>query len=555
MIDLGVVERSLRADGWAPFAPPDWLVESWRDPAAFAAALAAWHDGAGATPLKSVPGSGYDLFHDLVRRHLGTPTPALVIDGAGAPRELWFAQLAWAAGQRAEAWRRAGAQPGQVVALARPLGVELVVSLLAALQLGLVFSLVPPSGRRLARARLEALAPAFVDADAAYATRVPDGVPLVPSSLPVGDEAGLTRSHLYRPGQPVALLFDAEAPMLPRPLSCDAAWLGALRDGAVTLGLRAGDAVAAPDLPLVGAQPALLFAALMSGATWVHLTLDELAHAPERLVARPLAALGVGARLRRLVCERRLALGGRVASWFRDPIASTALEPWQDFVAAAGLQAAPATNVRWSAALGGATLFSPRRAGVAHADVLPAAGATHGIVELARDDAPASGVGRLALTPAGADEPVVTAAVVAPRGRGWLAGGAMPACPGGRAYPTAEALAAVATVPGCRAATVVIDPDAGGGARVVLLVFGAGAAVAEAAVRDALEADLGPDQLPDEIACFPLLPRRDDAGAPDARWCHAQYRSGELSRKSHDELFRLLSRLRGRVVQKAEESP
>lgn len=557
MIDLGLVERSLRADGWAPLDPPDWLRASWREPAPFAAALAAWHDAGGPVPLKSAPECGYDLFHDLVRRHLDLPTPALVADGAGAPRELSFAALAAAASRRAEAWRRAGAEAGQTVALVRAFGPELLVSLAAALQLGLVLSLVSPAGRRLAQARLAALAPAFVDVDELYRALVPEGPVVLPATLPA-EAAGLERSHVYRPGQPVARLFDPESPSAaaPRLLTCDAAWLGALRDGAVTLGLRRGDALAAPGLSLSGAQPALVFAALMSGATFVHLTLDALEHAPERLVARPLRVLGVSPRLARLVCRRPTPLGARCAAWFRDPVASTQLDPWQEFVAAGALQATPAMNVRWSAALGGATLFSPRRVGQPHCDVLPAAGVPWSLVDLAQDDVPAaSGAGRLSLVPPGQTDPAITAAVVLPRGRGWLAGGAMPACPAGRAYPVAEALATVATVPGCRAATVVIDPSSGGGARVVVLVFTDEAGVAPARIEERLAAELGADLLPDEIACFPLFPRRDDAGAPDARWCHAQYRSGGLARKSRDELFRLLSRLRARVAPTPEESP
>jgi hypothetical protein len=403
---------------------------------------------------------------------------------------------------------------------------------------------------------MAALSPAWIDADRAHAGFAPEGALWLPPSG--GGEGALQRSHVYAPGEPVALLFDPTAPTLPRPLTADAAWLGALRDGAVALGLRAGDALAAPELPLVGTEPGLAFAALASGATFVHLTLDELERAPDPStgplsIDRPLAMLGVSPALRELVRRRQLRLGERCAAWFRDPLESTRLEPWHDFVVAAALGKTPALNLRWEAALGGAALFSSRRLGRAHYELLPAAGAAWSLVDLVDDARPVvAGPGRLALTPPGG-APSVTAAIALPQSRGWMSAGSMPAYPGGRAFPVAEARAVAAAVAGCCAAVVLHDPtSAGDPPRVVLLAFGT---VTPARLYEALEAELGHDHLPDDILCFPLLPRRDDAGLPDERWCHQQLRAGALGRKAHDELHLLLSRLRARVVPTREELP
>jgi hypothetical protein len=557
MIDLGLAERSLAVDGWAPHEPPPWLLASWQDAPRFFAELAAWHDAMNEVPLRSVAQRHYDLFHDLVSRHVALATPALAwYAGDGTRCELSFAELALLASRRAEAWRQAGARAGQVVALTRVLSPELIVSLLAAIKLGLVFSIVPPSGRRLAQARLSTLAPALVDADALHGALVPAGALLLPSQpsprLTPTDEP----PHLYRAGAPLGLLFDPAGPSLlePRPLTCDAAWLGALRDGAVTLGLRASDAVAAPDLSLLATQPALLLATLMSGATFVHLTLDELERAPERLRERALKAVGVSVRLRELVRRRPLALGTRWASWFRDPLESTQLDPWQRFIVAGELAESAAMNLRWEAALGGCTLASPRRRGRAHCDVLPAAGLAWSLSDLAQDGVPiAGGPGRLTLQPPGAEAPLTTAAILLPQGQGWLAGGAVPACPAGRVFPVAPALAAVAALPGCRAATVLVDPRRDGDPpHVVLLLFGPDG-VDVAAAWQTLAAELGAENLPDHVAAFPLVPRRDDTGKTAARWCHQQFRDGGLGRKANDELFRLLSQLRARVVSLPKE--
>lgn len=559
MMDLGLIARSLRADGWDAFAPPPWLSQSWQAPEPFFDELVAWHDAAVATPLKSVDGGSYNLFHDLVLRHLDATTPALVwYDGAHRRQSLSFRALAWAAGERANAWHEAGLRAGQRVALVRTFGPELVISLLAALKLGAIISIVAPSGRRLLRARLAALAPAFLDAQPGDDGDAGATVTRLPCPAAGRGGAALEHAHSYAPGQPLALLFDAAlAEHAPRTLTADAAWLAALRDGAIALGLRPGDALAAPALPLTSSQPALIFAALASGATLVHLTLDELTEAPELLVEQPLALLGVSVALRELLRRRPTSLAGTCASWFRDPLESLRLEPWQDFVTATALQAAPALNLAWQSALGGATLFSPRRLGRAHCELLPGAGAAWSLVDLAHADvAVREGAGRLAFSPRGAPAAIVTPAILLPHGRGWMCAGAVTALPRGRAFPVAEALATAATVEDCHAATVVFDPSAvGEPARVVLLCFGAAVAPAPMRLHEELEAALGAEQLPDELACFPLFPRRDDDGAPDARWCHQQYRDGALARKSRAELHLLLSRLRQRVVLQAKELP
>jgi hypothetical protein len=564
VIDLGRLARSLVVERLQPFAVPEWLAASWREPAPFWSELWAWHDATGPVPLKSAPLGRYDFFHDLALRNLTIETPAFVwYEAAREPRELSFRELAIAASRRAEAWQLAGVEPGQIVALVRPLGAELLVSLLAALKLGLVFALVPPSGRRLARARLAAAGAAHVDVDDRYSSLFTDGASRLPREPPGAAVRELDRSHVYQPGQPLALVFDpaSPAPTEPRPLACDAAYFGALRDGPIALDLRRGDALAAPGLPALSTLPALWLAALLSGSTYVHVTLYECEQAPQLLVERSFKTVGVSAPLRELVRQKKVHLGARWTSWFRDPVAAVVLEPWHGFIAAGGLQASLAMNLRWEPALGGCSLFSGRHRGRAHVEVLPSAGGSWSLADLAADVPASTDTGRLAVTPPGHADLVVTTNVVARHQNGWLSGGAMPPRPGGRTYPVVDALAAVATVEGCCAASVVLDPSGSDGApSVTLLCFSGGESVDSnelaSRARQRLADELGPDFLPDRVECFPLFPRRDPSGAADARWCHDQLRSGGLGRKSTDELYRLLSRLRQRVVaQPKEPSP
>jgi hypothetical protein len=57
--------------------PGAWLERSREDPDGFNAALGAFHAGRGTPPGKSRVGEGYDLYHDMVVRHLGLGRVAL----------------------------------------------------------------------------------------------------------------------------------------------------------------------------------------------------------------------------------------------------------------------------------------------------------------------------------------------------------------------------------------------------------------------------------------------------------------------------------------------
>jgi hypothetical protein len=202
-------------------------------------------------------------------------------------------------------------------------------------------------------------------------------------------------------------------------------------------------------------------------------------------------------------------------------------------------------------------LFSPRRRGQPHFDVLPAAGVSWRLSQLASPARPAVGDhGLLALEPLGAEEPSFepTSSILARQGAGWIFAGSREAARGGQHYPAREVLAELEGASGCLGASVCEVPLLGGDGEVelALLVFATQAAAQdEAALRRELERrivqELGAELLPDRFCFFPLAPRRDDDGAVDHDWCREQYLSGALFEKSRDPLHRTLAELRERL--------
>jgi hypothetical protein len=113
-------------------------------------------------------------------------------------------------------------------------------------------------------------------------------------------------------------------------------------------------------------------------------------------------------------------------------------------------------------------------------------------------------------------------------------------------------------LPFVRGATVVPAPTGGvsGHYRQVLLVF-TGAQTPQAGVwlqelRRCIELQLGAEHMPDRTELIPLYPRKVK-GQVDEEWCHAQYLTGALYRKSADPLFQTLTALRGRLLEKPEQ--
>jgi hypothetical protein len=556
--DLDALGERLVVPGWERATVPAFAADSYAFPAAFFASLGAAQERLAQAPVKSVFFERYDPFHDLCARHARSEAAAIIDHENGRPRAISYAELAAMASRRAGAWARAGVEQGQVIAIVRRPGVELAVSVLAALELGAVLAIVPPEGRRSVSARLALCEADHVDAGEGQGASLADdgGAPSSP----------LDRSASYPTGAIVARLFDPAGAdgAAPRELTIDAAYLCALRDGLVTLGLRAGDAWAAPGAHALSTQPALLFAGMFAGATWVHLAVDDVERDPRVLAAQKLRALLVSAELREAILAQPTPLGDAITLWLRDPAEATSVERWQDFVRAAGLERALAGNVRIHAAHGGSTLASPRRTGVAHLDVFPPFGQSWRLADPVTPEANSPGNhGLLALAPPGAAEPPETIAVAGDavviahaHGQGALMfGGSMAEGHAGRTYPRRDAhelLAAAAHALGHRGASVVVSRAGAIDAQVTMVLFTGIAPVDEAAllrrVRTLLADELGDDATPDRIVCYPLEPRRVK-GELDHAWVASEHISGRLARKARDPLVRALSELRAAITE------
>lgn len=583
-------EASTDMQGWynsldARTGPSDalsWLRESWSDPAPFWAALFQHNRIRTGLPLVSVPGSRYQLAHDLLLRNRGSSLAVLRwFDSRLGWQVLTWAELIRHASALALSWRQRGLEPGQTVALILPFGPEYVTALSACLLLGVRTAFLPPGGESWLTQRLETLNPTRI------VTRLPRSLlpkafqgeePLEPGidddvATPPPDwpramdsargDLGTLAPPTLGADEPAWLTFPTrlEPIDLPIPIPAEAALLYPMRDGFLAFGLEPGDHLAAPGFHPLQHQPALLLSAMAWGATYVHLELDDVARDPSLLEQFPLKCLGMTKALR----DSLLAGPGRslrgLQHWFTSPEEPVDTAQWSRFIDTFQLKEIPVSHQLIDAAWGGCLLSSMRRRGMLHRLMLAPAGVPWTLQHLPDGQTPPAD--RAALFAPGAPfdrPPSLPPHLLMVRQEDELFYGT-PLAPRslGRVYPEAEVLHALDRFEGLVGATIV--PEHGGSpgtTRFTLLAFtgstgpepgSSPALTLQRELEARIRTRLTPDHLPDRIVLVPLFPRRDGKGV-DVGWCRYQLESGLLARKIDHPAYRALTRLRG-VLERA----
>jgi hypothetical protein len=570
-LDFAAVDASLAIHREDALVRLPWLGATFRDPAAFWQALVADAASTSSIPPKSRPGERYDLYHDMVVRHLVKGRAALSWYDRRARKiqSLAYTDLHDESARMAGSWLAQKVEPGDVLAIVLPLGRAFLVAFCAALRLGLLPCFLPPRGDLYLADRLKKLAPDHVATDPLHLTLLDAKTQEI--ILGAAPAAPFERSFTYPTKKPCALVFSPlRAPLdTPLPLPSDTAYLGALRDARVALSLRPGDVVAAPAAHPTQHHPCLLVSTLLAGATFLHLTLEDLAQDPTLLTQQPLRALGIARALRETLSPANGPLT-RVGLWFENPEEPSEPIERRALVEAIGLDKTPAAQLIFDAAAGGATHFSARRVALvgpkglpcvssSTSKLLPSAAVPWALFELDGSGREAAGrTGLFAVTPT--KEPAEVGHVVVAQAAGdeLVYGGAIGRRRDGRVYPEGEVIEAVSDLPFVTGAAVtMVSSGVGTGALFLLLLFTGAespevvakeAASRTAAVAGTIRRRLGEDALPDDTLFFPLYARLDRKGNVDHAWCEAQLLRGSLTRKAGEASFQALTAVRKRFV-------
>jgi len=557
----------------------DWVAESQGAPARFLAALEQLAHELGVAPAKSDPETGTDLYHDLVARHLDRGRLALrwfaraSLSGAGHWHDLSFDELHARCTYRASWWAAQGIGPGALLCVVLPFGVEFVVSLLAGLRLGAVVSWLEPQGPDFVTNRLATLAPQHLATEPFIARQLGPFADIV---LPPDALAPLPESysHTYGPGEvclqlcsPLRSPGDSAVPV-----TAEAAYFGALRDGLACLALRPGDLLAAPGFHALQHHPAMLFAAWIIGAAYTHISEQDAVRDPALLDVTPLRTMGLTPRVRDAYLETRRGHRPPWAHVVRNPEEPCDWEAWRAFLEGCDLGEVPISNLVMDAAAAGALLSSARRPGkhfLAHLQsVVPAPGRPWQLLDFTRSGQPSAADAGVYAPVDGGKKPKPLEPqylVLARRGAEYLYGGTLEPRRCGRLFPVDEVLAVVARAAFLDGAAVVpvVSGGAASEARFVLVgftgdepsaAFDAARKARCAELRRLVAAALGAELVPDRIELFPLYARRID-GNVDLEWSQAQYLGGLLFRKARAPIFQRLVALRRSMRAAVATSP
>jgi hypothetical protein len=539
-----------------------WLEASWGEPERFWRELFAAHDAAHLEPTNSKALEHYDFYHDAVLRHAGEGRAALRWPDANLSwQELSYRDLQLASNARAHAWKAQEVERGEVVCIVCPMGPELLVNLVTALRLGLVISYLPPQGRAYLSRRLDALGPDRIACDPSYTPMLSGFEDAILAPVTTGGVDIEEASYSYAGDEELGMFFSplADNPAEPAPLDASRAYLHAVRDGKLVLGLRPGDSIAYPGLHPVQEQLCLLLATLLSGATWVQLGMRDLELQPTLLTSARLRALGVSRALRGHLEQTGGDLSGACDAWFRSPAEAADVLKWQDLADRTGLANVPGANLLLDSSAGGAVLFSPRRTVFITLGCFPAAGEPWVL------QAP-YGRGMTTPGPVGYLTPAEAAEDDAPRGgvmlmharNEWFYVTTRETRRRGHTYPRDEVLACLQDIPGVAHVSLGLAPTSNPGdpLRYMVLVFmgpagrtllAGGTEEYDREIEQRIQMQIGAEYLPDGIEYFPLYAREVE-GEVDHDWCHAQFISGTLHRKSKQQTFELISSLRRAAV-------
>lgn len=533
----------------------EWLQQTWKNPDELHLALYTLMNQGGAL-LKSNPTQGFDFYHDIIHRNRENEAPAfLSFDRMKGWQRLSYADLHTLSGRLVAHWSRNGMEAGKSICLLFPMGPELVIALAAALRLGLVASILPPLGPSYVGRRLRNLKPDFVVAAPMHAKLLELTLPKestqllgLPSEAPHGNCFG---SFTFPPETPVFQLFSPLHDPQDKPVEVmsEVIYCGLMRDMLLGFMLRRGQHVAVPGVDYLQFQPTLLMTTLLSGATYVHLEIDDVRSDPNVLGIAPIHMLGVTGQLRDILGYSNVKPLGSLVHWFRFLQEPDAWQDWQRFITKQKLTSQQTSNVIYDSALGGTLLLSPWQKQV-HYPMVPPPGRAFELKAPEADDQPSPSYGGV-FVPAPQKEGWM---VLVGGEDGYLYGGSMRPRRLGQVYPADEVAEVVETLPFVEGAAVVPVSAADGTNHFlfVLLVLTGGEPMATAreeeakrsqAIDEVLRLQLAPEFLPDSIELFPHHCRRNEGG-PDRKWIRDQFRAGLLHSKMRQPIFHSLNALR-----------
>jgi hypothetical protein len=533
-----------------------WLEESRTEPERFFEGVFQ-HLQSNGRGLQTRRQTHYELYLDLVERHCGSNAVAMLWWERKGKVVLTYDELAARALRCAESWSKHGVKPGVRVALALPIGGEYLVAFCALLCLGANVVIVEPDPpKAMVNQIRRSGATLVVRSEFGTGEPIIEGVVII--RVTSEGKPRTVRPHAYQPQESCWYIFSPLSIQSGGPVSARGAFDAALLDAIFALRLDVRSRFAAPGWSLRQCQPSLIFACLVTGCTFVHLTLEQLRTNPSLLVDANATCLGLSHDL-------LLALGDQpqplttVEHLVRSVDEPLHWSSYREFLRHTELYNVPCSSLLMDAATGGSVLFSPRLKGIFAARALPSVGRRFSLKDVSTGESEGNksvGVQELEMDSSAAtiqkdEKPSRLDAflVLARNGNEWYYAGSNHPRRGSHCYPVARVVAAVEQINGIAGACVVPVPQvtAYGFWMFCLLLFveSIECGPTTAQVESVLRSEFGPEAIPDRIEMIPFAPRRFMRKV-DTAWYERRYQTSRLGGIFRTSTYRLISSLRAR---------
>ena len=545
-IEAGLWEEDINAT-----IDASWLDASWQDPVSFLKALHSYSERRQACSFKSIPFFRYDFYYDLIVRHKVQTTPAYMWLDNDVWRTWTYAELGAMVNGIVVSWEDSGVEPGDSLTILHPQGPYWIIALLAGLRLGAIISILPPQGNAFVSRRLKNIKPKWLAIDHLYRHQLEQAWQdkVLPNTISSLQPSRV--SYEYLSNEIVIQSFDPtnEIPDAVCSVDANTFYLGALRDGIFALGIKQGQKCAAPGWYELESQPSMILSVLLHGGTWVHAELSEIEKQPERLLDQQIEVIGISKALRD-VLQRNPPIGDKNwRYWFRHPAESADFTVWQNFIRELKLETSYSGNLICNTAKGGGILFSSRVRGHAHYKIFPGAGLCWQIGIVNSPALPSlNSSGRLALGKEKEDKIIwaATPYLLSFFHHQWLYVGQYPRFRAGRTYPRLELLDLLHGKFPYVAFVEAFINDGSSDPSQVLLTFMDN--MDSTTLHDLIKRELGDDFLPDKIENITILPKLNDKGGADQKWCQTNYQIGELYRRERSPIHRCISELKQIII-------
>lgn len=532
-----------------------WSLENPQD---FWQALFDWSQEFSDLKLGSSLFTSYDFYHDCIVQHLGKKRVAFRYYENRSFKEWSFDHLHRLVNYQVHRWQNHSFDPALSAIIVMPLGINFLVALLMCVRLGLKMTILPTDSPLLTRDRIQFYIKQLKNSvvittpDLAGLIEKKEGYWLIEYLEEKEDYKGAVNPR-YPSDKVVqmALSCHSQEEGIMEPVVAQDLYLGALRDGFLTLGLKPGVLWAYSPQCSVREQPWLLLTGLLHGATTLIFSEKELLSQPTALDDLPIQVLSVSSGLRDLWTHQKGLPKAKLKLWYHHVFDDNS-KKWDEFNEKNKLQKVARARLLIDNTKGGLPFTSIPLADNSYDPLWPALGVPWQLFQLTHQDLPAvhpHGIYKQHLS-----HSKTSNFILAQLRTGWELAGVVSPQKNGYTIPI-KSIEKAASAHNFVEHAVFLDlPTVQSlwSRRYVLLIF------INLFLRENWEKEerewkniiygeikkmVGELFLPDQIDFFPFSPKLEKDGV-DRKWASFHYTNGLLTRKKELKAYHLIGLLK-----------